>query len=76
MRTECLDWLLIWNRGHLERVLTAYLQHYNTGRPHRGINLDVPVPAPHTASAGSGLTGHIQRADVVGGVIHEYHHAA
>jgi len=33
VRTECLDWLLICNRRHLERVLTAYLQHYNTGRP-------------------------------------------
>jgi len=52
VRTECLDWLLIWNHRQLHRVLTAYLQHYNTGRPHRGINLDVPVPAPQTGSAG------------------------
>jgi putative transposase len=43
-RIECLDWILIWNRRHLERVLTAYVDHYNTARPHRGIDLDVPVP--------------------------------
>jgi putative transposase len=34
VRTECLDWTLIWNRNHLQRVLTRYVEHYNTGRPH------------------------------------------
>lgn len=38
---ECLDWILIWNRRHLEHVLTDYIRHYNTARPHRGIDLDV-----------------------------------
>jgi hypothetical protein len=32
---ECLDWTLIWNRQHLRRVVTRYVEHYNTGRPHR-----------------------------------------
>ena len=45
VRAECLDWTLIWNRRHLEHVLRQYLEHYNTGRPHRGINLEVPIPA-------------------------------
>jgi hypothetical protein len=44
VRTECLDWLLIWNRQHLERVLAAYVRHYNTARPHRGINLGICCP--------------------------------
>src|SRR5438309_469090 len=39
VRAECLDWTLIWNRRHLERVLTAYVAHYNLARPHRGIGL-------------------------------------
>jgi putative transposase len=43
-RTECLDWILVRSRGHLERVLDEYLRHYNAARPHRGIDLDVPVP--------------------------------
>jgi transposase InsO family protein len=38
-RRECLDWLLILNRRHLERVLTEWLEHYNTARPHRGLDL-------------------------------------
>jgi putative transposase len=28
VRTECLDWLLIGGRRHLERVLRTYIQHY------------------------------------------------
>jgi putative transposase len=28
VRTECLDWLLIVNRRHLERVLPVYIRHY------------------------------------------------
>jgi putative transposase len=27
VRNECLDWVLIWNRRHLERVLSAYAEH-------------------------------------------------
>jgi len=34
LRRELLDRLLIVNEHHLRRVLTGYLQHYNTGRPH------------------------------------------
>lgn len=43
---ECLDWTLIWNRGHLQRVLARYVEHYNAARPHRSIGPDVPVSAP------------------------------
>src|SRR5665213_1248029 len=43
-RTECLDWLLIRSERHLERVLAEFVQHYNAARPHRGIDLEVPIP--------------------------------
>jgi hypothetical protein len=33
-----LDWTLIWNRRHLHNVLTRHVEHYNAGRPHRGID--------------------------------------
>jgi transposase InsO family protein len=39
VRAECLDWLLILNRRHLERVLRVYVEHYNTQRPHRALAL-------------------------------------
>jgi putative transposase len=33
VRAECLDWLLIVGRSHLEQVLRVYVQHYNGHRP-------------------------------------------
>jgi hypothetical protein len=39
-----LDWLLIRNERHLERVLVEFVDHYNAARPHRGIDLEVPDP--------------------------------
>ncbi|MGZ3471376.1 MAG: integrase core domain-containing protein [Isosphaeraceae bacterium] len=42
VRTECLDWMLILSRGHLERVLGVYVEHYNRERPHRGLALATP----------------------------------
>jgi putative transposase len=78
VRTECLDWTLVWNARHLHRVLTEYLQHYNTGRPHRGIELQVPVQAstPSAVEACTATYEHVERVDVLGGLIHEYRHAA
>jgi putative transposase len=36
-RAECLDWLLILNRRHLERVLRVFVDHYSHHRPHRAL---------------------------------------
>ena len=73
-RTECLDWLLIRSERHLDRVLREFVAHYNCERPHRGINLEVPVPyvTEHRFKGG----GSIKRADRLGGLIHEYRVAA
>jgi len=73
VHAECLDWLLIVGRRHLERVLRVYTTHYNCERPHRGLALLAPEPA----SAATPATGHaIKRRDQLGGLIHEYHRAA
>jgi Integrase core domain len=42
VRAECLDWLLILNRRHLERILRVYVHHYNRERPHRALELRPP----------------------------------
>src|ERR671934_40486 len=44
VRSECLDWLLILNRRHLERVLRTYVDQYNRERPHRALDLRPPQP--------------------------------
>jgi putative transposase len=73
VRNKCLDWLLILNRRHLERVLHIYLDHYNTQRPHRAFALQPPEPSDPSARP---APGEIQRHDLLGGLIHEYHRAA
>jgi putative transposase len=73
VRAECLDWLLILGRRHLERVLRAYTMHYNRERPHRGLALQ----PPHRVNAADPPTaGKIERRDRLGGLIHEYYRAA
>jgi len=44
VRAECLDWLLILNRSHLEHVLRVFVDHYNRERPHRSLDLRAPMP--------------------------------
>jgi putative transposase len=73
VRAECLDWLLIIGRRHLERVLRIYTAHYNRVRPRRGLAL---LP-PHPQNADTPSSGEeINRRDRLGGLIHEYHRAA
>jgi len=72
VRSECLDWTLTWNRHALQRVLTRYVEHYNTGRPHRGIGLDPPVPRPVETATMLPFVDDLDRVDVLGGLIHEY----
>jgi putative transposase len=76
VRSECLDWTLVWNRRHLQRILTSYLEHYNSGRPHRGIGLDVPVPATVATATTLPVADRVERVDFVGGLTHEYRRAA
>jgi len=76
VRSECLNWTMIWNGAHLQRVLAGYLEHYNTGRPHRGIGLEVPVGPPRPVEPFSDPHARVERVDVLGGLIHEYRRAA
>jgi putative transposase len=46
VRRECLDRILAVNRRHLERVLRAYIRHYNEHRPHRSLNQRPPIEEP------------------------------
>ncbi|MGH3084352.1 MAG: integrase core domain-containing protein [Gaiellaceae bacterium] len=73
VRADCLDWLLIIGRRHLETVLRIYTAHYNRERPHRGLALLPPDPTNADAPASH---GEIKRRDRLGGLIHEYHRVA
>ena len=85
IRNDCLDWLLILGRRHLEHTLRVYLTHYNAERPHRGLELKPPDPAtrglelkpPDPATrVPAPLPEAIARRDLLGRLIHEYHAVA
>jgi putative transposase len=71
VRAECLDWLLILARGHLEQVLRIYVQHYNQHRPHRALGLQSP-DSPAELIADQDRSGRVRRPDLLGGLVHEY----
>jgi putative transposase len=70
VRSECLDWLLILNQAHLERVLEVFVTHYNEHRPHRALSLAPPEPRRSWVASAAEIRVH--RRDRLGGVIHEY----
>ena len=73
VRAECLDWLLILNRRHLEGVLRVYVDHYNRKRPHCALGLR---PPERNEQPERSHIGEIRRRDRLGGLIHEYYRAA
>jgi transposase InsO family protein len=75
VRAECLDWMLVLGRRHLDRIRRIYVAHYNTQRPHRGLELRTPVPRPYPAGEPLGRV-RAQGRDVLGRLIHEYELAA
>jgi transposase InsO family protein len=76
VRAECLDWLLVVNRRHLERVLRVYVDHYNSHRPHRSRDLTPPHPIASKLRTLDAAGPGVQRRDRLGGLIHEYSIAA
>jgi putative transposase len=76
VRAECLDWLLIVGRSHLEQILRVYVQHYNGHRPHRALGLQPPGQAAGLTVVGEDRQGRVRRRDLLGGLLHEYRRAA
>jgi transposase InsO family protein len=73
LRRELSGRLLIVNEHHLRRVLTEYLRHYNTARPHRALGQVAPAQASARPPEPVNLAGHrIRRKQVLGGLTHEY----
>jgi transposase InsO family protein len=74
-RRECLDWLLILNRRHVQHVLRVFVDHYNAHRPHRSLNLTPPTATDCERPVASS-SHDVKRRDRLGGLIHEYSCAA
>ena len=77
-RTELLDRTLVWNQTHLLHTLREYEQFYNEHRPHRTLASAAPLhPLPQPITEPDQLTHlDVHRRDRLGGILHEYKHAA
>jgi putative transposase len=78
LRRECLDCVMPLSAQHLRGLLTEWVGHYNTGRPH--ISLGPGIPQPSTSSPVP-LQAHRPRLPkhlcvvahaLLGGLHHEY----
>jgi putative transposase len=73
VRAECLDWLLVVGRGHLQQILQVYVQHCNG---HRALGLQPPDPPARLTVLCQDDRGTVCRRDLLGGLLHEYRRAA
>jgi putative transposase len=69
IRAECLDWLLIVGRGHLEQVLRVYAAHARrpcelATRGGDGVALDTPPPLAESRPR-TGLLGLVQKSSQI-----------
>jgi len=71
VREECLDKVIILNARHLHRVLTEYVAHYNTRRPHQSLAQDGPCGLGPLTSQGQ-----ISYRTVLGSIIRDYYREA
>jgi transposase InsO family protein len=76
VRAECLDWLLVVGRGHLQQILRVYVHPYNRHRPHRALMHRSPDPLARLTILGEDDRGGVRRRDLLGGLLHEYRQAA
>jgi putative transposase len=76
LRREVLDRLLIISEHHLREVLTEYLQHYKTARPHRALDQLAPAQAPCRPPEINLAEYQIRRKQILSGLTHEYQIAA
>jgi transposase InsO family protein len=77
-RAELLDRTLIVNQTHLMHALREYETFYNQHRSHRALRAAAPLrPLPQPITEPEQLDHlDVRRHDRLGGILHEYRHAA
>ncbi|MEV6040506.1 integrase core domain-containing protein [Nonomuraea sp. NPDC052116] len=77
-RRELLDRCLIWNERHLRHALLEYERFYNEHRAHQALAQAAPLRAVAEPITDPKRIDdlNIRRRDRLGGVLHEYSHAA
>ncbi|WP_421671923.1 integrase core domain-containing protein [Saccharopolyspora spinosa] len=73
VREESTNRVLIFDRGHAEKILQEHACHFNTHRPHQTHDQRAPLDDPNVIPL---PTARIERRHAVAGLINEYRHAA
>jgi transposase InsO family protein len=73
VREECTNRVLLFDRGHAEKILRAYAHHFNNHRPHQGRHQLAPNDDPTLTPLPS---TRIERHHAVTGLINQYHKAS
>jgi putative transposase len=77
LRRELLDRVLVVNERHLRRILTIYLHHFNTARPHRTLRQLTPTQADTQPPPAINLANYqVRRRPILDGLTSEYQIAA
>jgi hypothetical protein len=73
-RRECLDGMVITAERDLQLVVTEYVDHYNSHRPHRSLPQSPPAGRPHPPALDANVR--VLRRDRLAGLVHEYSQVA
>nr|CEL18009.1 Homeodomain-like [Kibdelosporangium sp. MJ126-NF4] len=77
LRRELLDRILTVNEQHLRCVLTVYLRHFNTARPHRSLKQLAPARTENLLPTPVDLADYrVRRRPVLDRLTSEYEIAA
>ena len=72
IRRECLDHVIVFDEGHLIRLLRSYLAHYHEARTHLALERNAPVPREVEPPS----QGRVIAIPQVGGLHHRHRRAA
>ena len=73
VRNEALDNFIIFNQKQISKIITEYVEYYNTERPHQGID-QIPKGEPPDRELCSHILDSKPRCKpVLGGLHHHYY---
>lgn len=75
IRNEALDNFVILNHKQISKIITEYIEYYNSMRPHQGINAIPQEKSPDSIKPDYSVHN-IKAKPVLGGLHHYYREAS